>query len=410
MSNVKISALTQGSPLDSDICVYVDLENNQTKKCLKSELKGEQGPQGETGATGATGPEGPTGATGADGASAFVYIAYASDASGTGFTMTFNASLDYVAIKSTTTAISSPSASDFTGLWKNYKGATGATGSAGTNGTNGTNGTDGRGITSVTLYSTVGKVKTYRMLFTDATTFDYTVTDGADGTGSGDMLKSTYDPTNKNADAFSMDNMAQGSTNKFISSAQLTVLGNTSGTNTGDNATNSQYSGLATSKADINSPSFTGTPSLPTGTTGVTQSAGDNSTKLATTAYTDSKDSATLTLTNKRINPRLVTAASYTTDTGTSLSVATCDQFEITAQAGALKFNNPGGTPLGGQQLMIRIKDNGTARALTYDTQFRASSDLALPTTTIVSKTLYMKFVYNATDTKWDLLAYLNNF
>jgi len=38
-------------------------------------------------------------------------------------------------------------------------------------------------------------------------------------------------------------------------------------------------------KANINSQIFTGTPSLPTGTTGVTQTAGDNSTKLATTAY-----------------------------------------------------------------------------------------------------------------------------
>ena len=38
-------------------------------------------------------------------------------------------------------------------------------------------------------------------------------------------------------------------------------------------------------KADTASPSFTGTPSLPTGTTGVTQTAGTNSTALATTAF-----------------------------------------------------------------------------------------------------------------------------
>jgi len=38
-------------------------------------------------------------------------------------------------------------------------------------------------------------------------------------------------------------------------------------------------------KADTSSPSFTGTPSLPTGTTGVTQTAGTNSTALATTAF-----------------------------------------------------------------------------------------------------------------------------
>jgi len=36
----------------------------------------------------------------------------------------------------------------------------------------------------------------------------------------------------------------------YVSDAQLVVIGNTSGTNTGDNATNTQYSGLATSKQD----------------------------------------------------------------------------------------------------------------------------------------------------------------
>ena len=38
-------------------------------------------------------------------------------------------------------------------------------------------------------------------------------------------------------------------------------------------------------KADLNSPVFTGTPSLPTGTMGVTQTSGNNSTALATTAF-----------------------------------------------------------------------------------------------------------------------------
>jgi hypothetical protein len=40
-----------------------------------------------------------------------------------------------------------------------------------------------------------------------------------------------------------------------------------------------------TSRAALNSPAFTGTPSLPTGTTAVTQTAGDNTTALATTAF-----------------------------------------------------------------------------------------------------------------------------
>jgi hypothetical protein len=40
-------------------------------------------------------------------------------------------------------------------------------------------------------------------------------------------------------------------------------------------------------RAPKSSPTFTGSPVLPTGTTGVTQAANDNSTKLATTAYVD---------------------------------------------------------------------------------------------------------------------------
>lgn len=50
---------------------------------------------------------------------------------------------------------------------------------------------------------------------------------------------------------------------------------------------NDNFTDLDTTKADLASPTFTGTPILPTGTTGVTQTASDNSTKLATTAYVD---------------------------------------------------------------------------------------------------------------------------
>lgn len=72
-----------------------------------------------------TGDAGADGSDGLDGDSAYVYIAYASDDSGTGFTTTFNSLLDYIAILATDTEIASPQASDFTGLWKNYKGEAG---------------------------------------------------------------------------------------------------------------------------------------------------------------------------------------------------------------------------------------------------------------------------------------------
>jgi len=78
--------------------------------------------------------------------------------------------------------------------------------------------------------------------------------------------------------------------------------------------------------------------------------------------------------------------------------------FIVTAQAGALLFNAPGGTLVQGRQLIIRIKDNGTARALTWNAVFRAMGT-ALPSTTVLSKTLYLGFIYSSTDTKWDLIA-----
>lgn len=47
---------------------------------------------------------------------------------------------------------------------------------------------------------------------------------GAAGAGSGDMAKSTYDPTSKNGDAFAMDNMVEGGSTKIMTSGERTKL------------------------------------------------------------------------------------------------------------------------------------------------------------------------------------------
>lgn len=65
------------------------------------------------------------------GQAAYVYIAYASDAAGTGFTMTFNPALKYVAIKNTALPIAVPVVGDFAGLWTKYVGENGETGAPG---------------------------------------------------------------------------------------------------------------------------------------------------------------------------------------------------------------------------------------------------------------------------------------
>ena len=44
----------------------------------------------------------------------------------------------------------------------------------------GDKGETGNGIASITLHSTIGKVKTYRVTYTDGATFDFQVSDGSD--------------------------------------------------------------------------------------------------------------------------------------------------------------------------------------------------------------------------------------
>jgi hypothetical protein len=64
--------------------------------------------------------------------------------------------------------------------------------------------------------------------------------------------KITYDAkglVTAGADATTAD-ISDSSNKRYVTDAQLTVIGNTSGTNSGDNATNSQYSGLDAAKTN----------------------------------------------------------------------------------------------------------------------------------------------------------------
>jgi len=120
---------------------------------------------------------------------------------------------------------------------------------------------------------------------------------------------------------------------------------------------------------------------------------------LATLAGTE-------TYTNKRITPRVLSAAAYTTNTGTSINGDTMDMFIVTAQTGALKFNNPTGTPTDGQKLIISVASSTTsARALTWDTAYGATT-VALPTTTAATTaTLTIGFIWSASKSLWQCVA-----
>jgi hypothetical protein len=77
--------------------------------------------------------------------------------------------------------------------------------------------------------------------------------------------------------------------------------------------------------APLASPTFTGTPSLPTGTTGVTQTAGNNTTALATTAFVTAAVPAFATNAQARTSSNTTTALSPSSSIWQHMSAAFMD-------------------------------------------------------------------------------------
>lgn len=114
--------------------------------------------------------------------------------------------------------------------------------------------------------------------------------------------------------------------------------------------------------------------------------------------------SDTQTLTNKWLQPRVNTTASSATP---AINTDTTDMFTITALAAAITSMTSGltGTPIDGQRLTIRIKDNGTARAITWGTSFINSGVASLLGTTVVNKTHLISLLYDLAAAKWVCVA-----
>jgi len=104
------------------------------------------------------------------------------------------------------------------------------------------------------------------------------------------------------------DNLSSGNPLKIVKGTEI------------DTEFNNIQTAVAT-KADTTSPTFTGSPVLPTGTTGVTQSAGNNSTSLATTAFVQAALSALYPVGSLYFN------SSVTTNPGTLLGFGTWAAF-----------------------------------------------------------------------------------
>lgn len=111
---------------------------------------------------------------------------------------------------------------------------------------------------------------------------------------------------------------------------------------------------------------------------------------------------ATQTLTNKRITPRVGTTASSATPT---INTDNVDIYSITALAVDITSftTNLSGTPTDGQSLGIIIVGTAT-RAIAWGTSFEAGAS-ALPTTTSSTTRLDVIFIWNAATSKWRCMA-----
>ena len=183
-------------------------------------------------------------------------------------------------------------------------------------------------------------------------------------------------------------------------------------TNSGDDVTvtvSGGGSGTVTSVA-ATVPSFlsvTGSPITTSGTLAITLSGtalpiangGTGATTLAGASI--ATYAGTETLTNKRIDPRVTSAASASSLTP---DISVSDVYAYTALAAGLTINAPTGTPLDGDKLIFRLLDNGTSRALTWNATYTVIG-VTLPTATTISKTTYVGCIYNANNTRWDVIA-----
>ncbi len=118
-------------------------------------------------------------------------------------------------------------------------------------------------------------------------------------------------------------------------------------------------------------------------------------------ATTDTLTNKTMIATTNVVEEISTIADSATpTPTGGSLR----NLFTVTALAQAATFAAPSGTPANGNKLIVRILDNGTARALSWNAIYVVIGT-TLPTTTVLSKYTYVGCIYNSASSKWEVLA-----
>lgn len=110
---------------------------------------------------------------------------------------------------------------------------------------------------------------------------------------------------------------------------------------------------------------------------------------------------------NSTINGNLYVVGTSRTAASTLPSIATLTPSvqiaSVTALAVGLTINTPSFAANDGMSLLIRIKDNGTARSITFAAGYTNVSGLDTPTATIANKLLTIGAMYNAATSKWEI-------
>lgn len=80
------------------------------------------------------------------------------------------------------------------------------------------------------------------------------------------------------------------------------------------------------------------------------------------------------------------------------------DVFAVTNLNSDMSVANPTGTPVDGQGIMFRIKDNGTAHNISWGNKFRTIG-ITIPTNTIAGKMTYVAARWNDPAQLWDVIS-----
>jgi len=337
----KITELPAGTPVNTDVIPYVDIETGTTKKALKSELKGDQGDQGIQGTQGIQGIQGIQGTKGDQGDQGDQGIQGIQGVQGD---------------------------QGDQGI-QGIQGIQGVKGDTGDQGIQGIQGVIGNTGAAGVMQTVVGGTNTTVDSTDPANPIINVATVSAPVTSvngeTGVVVLNTSDIAEVTNLYYTEERVA----------ANTQVTANTAKTG----ITTDQANDITANNAKI---SFT-----------------EGSAVIANTAKPT--DSSTNTFTNKRITKRKQTVASASTVTP---SWDDDDIVTITAQAVGLTLANPTGTPTDGQAMIVRILDNGTGRTIAYGAGYRAIG-VTLLTTTTASKTSYLGGFWNAADSKFDITA-----